>query len=58
MEDAKISVILYNELADAIEHALKDVKYGDVILLAGCQGMDDGAKIALDELQIKDKIYK
>jgi len=51
MEDAKISVILYNELADAIEHALKDVKYGDVILLAGCQGMDDGKELVYQELK-------
>ncbi|NLY43135.1 MAG: UDP-N-acetylmuramoyl-L-alanyl-D-glutamate--2,6-diaminopimelate ligase [Clostridiaceae bacterium] len=50
MRDAGIKVYLYEELPDAIAHALSTVEKGDVMLLAGCQGMDCGARIALEQL--------
>ncbi|MBA2174980.1 UDP-N-acetylmuramoyl-L-alanyl-D-glutamate--2,6-diaminopimelate ligase [Halobacillus locisalis] len=50
MNEAGIRVLLYKELDEAIEHALSDVQKDDVVLLAGCQGMDPGAKIALEQL--------
>ena len=50
MEEAGIRVTLYKELDDAIHHALSEAKVDDVVLLAGCQGMDSGAKIALEQL--------
>jgi UDP-N-acetylmuramoyl-L-alanyl-D-glutamate--2,6-diaminopimelate ligase len=50
MAKAGIKVHLYDELPDAILSALKDVQPGDVLLLAGCQGMDYGAQIALEQL--------
>jgi UDP-N-acetylmuramoyl-L-alanyl-D-glutamate--2,6-diaminopimelate ligase len=47
MSEANIKVNLYGELPDAISHALEQVEPGDLILLAGCQGMDYGAEAAL-----------
>jgi UDP-N-acetylmuramoyl-L-alanyl-D-glutamate--2,6-diaminopimelate ligase len=47
MKEAEIKVNLYDELPEAIHHALDEVKAGDLVLLAGCQGMDYGAEIAL-----------
>lgn len=37
-------------LAEAVEKGLADADEGDIILLAGCQGMDAGARIALQSL--------
>ncbi|WP_308637087.1 Mur ligase family protein [Paenibacillus silvisoli] len=51
MQGAGIEVKLYNELPDAIAFALSKAGRGDLILLAGCQGMDPGAEIALNMLK-------
>ncbi|WP_066295173.1 Mur ligase family protein [Bacillus sp. FJAT-29937] len=51
MKDADIKVQLYDELPDAIENALSKAEAGDLILLAGCQGMDHGAEIALHQIE-------
>lgn len=51
MDEAGIKVHLYEELPDAIERSLGEVTDGDLLLLAGCQGMDYGAKIALEQLE-------
>ncbi|REJ09953.1 Mur ligase family protein [Halobacillus trueperi] len=64
MEEAGIHVDLYKELDDAIHHALSEAEKDDVVLLAGCQGMDPGAKIALEQLNKKrpemdeEKLFK
>lgn len=50
MEKANIGVRLYTELPDAINDALSNATKGDLVLLAGCQGMDYGAEIALESL--------
>lgn len=50
MNEANIKVHVYDELSDAIYEGLSLAKENDLVLLAGCQGMDDGAKIALDKL--------
>ncbi|WP_341534023.1 UDP-N-acetylmuramoyl-L-alanyl-D-glutamate--2,6-diaminopimelate ligase [Sporosalibacterium faouarense] len=50
ISDAGIKVQLYEELPQAISHALKNVGDNDVVLLSGCQGMDYGAQIALEQL--------
>lgn len=50
MNKNNIKVHLYDELKDAISYALSKTAKDDVVLLAGCQGMDYGAKIALEEL--------
>ncbi len=50
MAAAGIKVYLHEELADAIGHGLSSVEAGDVMILAGCQGMDYGAKIALEQV--------
>ncbi|QED46262.1 Mur ligase family protein [Cytobacillus dafuensis] len=51
MGEAKINVNLYDELPDAIAEALSKAEAGDLILLAGCQGMDHGAEVALHQLE-------
>lgn len=48
MEENGIKVIFFEELKDAIAYSLKDVGKGDIVMLAGCQGMDHGGKIALE----------
>ncbi|MBN2796871.1 MAG: UDP-N-acetylmuramyl-tripeptide synthetase [Clostridia bacterium] len=53
MAEAKIKVHLYDELPDAIHHALDKVQPKDVILLAGCQGMDYGCNIIINQLEIR-----
>lgn len=50
MAEAGIKVNLYDELPEAIHHALENVEAEDLVLLAGCQGMDFGAEIALLKL--------
>lgn len=52
MDEAGINVHLYEELPEAIEHSLGEVTNDDLVLLAGCQGMDYGAKIALEQLEV------
>lgn len=42
---------LFDELPDAIQEGLLDVEDEDILLLAGCQGMDFGAKLALEQLK-------
>lgn len=49
---SKLKLELYENLSDAIGEALNRAKEDDVILLAGCQGMDYGASIALKKLKI------
>ena len=51
MVEAGIQVRLYDELPDAISDAISHVGHGDLLLLAGCQGMDPGAEIALKLLK-------
>lgn len=50
MAEAGLRVKLHEELPSAIAEALDRVEAGDLILLAGCQGMDFGAEIALQLL--------
>lgn len=57
MSNAGIKVNLYEELDDAIAHALNIAEKGDLILLAGCQGMDYGAEVALTQIHEKRKGY-
>lgn len=45
--------MLYPTLEGALQCALEKVQTGDVILLAGCQGMDAGARLCLEMLQAK-----
>lgn len=50
MNKGHIKVDLYDELPDAIVRAIFEANPGDLILLAGCQGMDYGAEIALNQI--------
>lgn len=57
MEASDIEVHLYDKLQSAIKHAVDKAGEGDIIMLAGCQGMDHGARIALEILsQIKPEL--
>ena len=51
MAAAGVRVRLYDELPDAISDAISRTGRGDLLLLAGCQGMDPGAAIALKLLE-------
>ncbi len=50
MTAAGIQVHLYEQLDAAIAEGLVEIDRGDVLLLGGCQGMDFGAKIALEQI--------
>jgi UDP-N-acetylmuramoyl-L-alanyl-D-glutamate--2,6-diaminopimelate ligase len=50
MANTGIKIEIFEELPDAISLALSRAQEGDLILLAGCQGMDFGAKIVLEQL--------
>lgn len=64
MKPTGMDIRLYNTLEDAISYALENVGDKDIIMLAGCQGMDHGGKIALDLIREKrpeisdDELYK
>ena len=59
MTAAGIKIHLYKELPDAIAYGLSSIGPGDVMILAGCQGMDYGGKIALEQLnQLRPDIDK
>lgn len=47
--DLKTTII--DELKPAIKYAIDQAEKGDVILLAGSQGMDHGARVALDYIK-------
>lgn len=51
VEAENMQVILYDELDEAIYQGIEKTKQQDLLLLAGCQGMDKGAEIALKELR-------
>ncbi|WP_449354921.1 Mur ligase family protein [Virgibacillus natechei] len=54
MAEADINVHLYDELPDAINESLNKAVEDDLVLLAGCQGMDYGAGVVLDQLSPED----
>lgn len=54
MNKNKIDVKLYNTLEESVRKIIKCAKKGDVILMAGCQGMDKGAYFAIDEIILND----
>lgn len=53
LEGNGIKVIQFKELPEAINYSLSKVGLNDLLLLAGCQGMDEAAEIALKELESK-----
>lgn len=57
MKESDIYVELHENLENAIEEVLKNTNKNDAVLLAGCQGMDYGANIALHKLaQLKPEV--
>ncbi|MFO8069263.1 MAG: UDP-N-acetylmuramyl-tripeptide synthetase [Alkalibacterium sp.] len=54
MERAQIKVSFFEELEDALAAGLKRVGPGDLFLISGARGMDDGAKICLELLMEMD----
>lgn len=44
LKNNNIETVYFNELKDGINNILKKAQSGDIVLLAGCQGMDKGAK--------------
>ncbi|MDW7728487.1 MAG: UDP-N-acetylmuramyl-tripeptide synthetase [Bacillota bacterium] len=52
MDEAGIKTEIYAELPDAIGRGLAETESGDVLLLAGCQGMDYGASVCLGQIHV------
>lgn len=53
MGENGIDVDIIDTLSNSIEEVVQDVKEGDVLLLAGCQGMDKGAGFLFETLNKK-----
>lgn len=51
MKEANIKVNYFEELPEAIAFSLENIKKDDVLLLAGCQGMDYGCNIVLNQIE-------
>ncbi|MDO5718904.1 MAG: UDP-N-acetylmuramyl-tripeptide synthetase [Tissierellia bacterium] len=64
MDEAGIEYELMDNLHESIDAVLNKAEEGDLVLLAGCQGMDFGAKIALENISArypekdKDKLFE
>ncbi len=50
MSKAGIQIEIFEKLSDAINRGLSSTEKDDVLLLAGCQGMDYGASLCLEEI--------
>lgn len=50
MKKNDIEVIHHDRLDDGIYDVIKEVEEGDLLLLAGCQGMDPGGRILLEKI--------
>lgn len=63
MDETGVKAEIYEQLPEAIAHGLSLTNPGDVLLLAGCQGMDYGAGICLENIHhlkphlSKDKVF-
>ncbi|RVU55261.1 Mur ligase family protein [Anaerosphaera multitolerans] len=57
MKENNIDVEIFDTLEESIEAVLETAEKEDVVLFAGCQGMDKGAKFACDFL-IEHKLVK
>ncbi|EFI42252.1 Mur ligase family protein [Peptoniphilus sp. oral taxon 386] len=61
MEKYNINVKVFDNLENSVYEILKTADKGDVVLFAGCQGMDKGAKFAYNYLKsnnlMKDENY-
>jgi len=55
LEKSDLKVILFEELKESIYYAIDKAEPGDVILLAGSQGMDHGARVALEYIYKKNE---
>lgn len=53
MAMAGVDTVIYEELPEALAAGLAPLQAGDVLLMAGCQGMDPGARIALEQVYHK-----
>ncbi len=59
MKTSGLEVFIYKELPDAIASGLSNLGKNDVLLLAGCQGMDYGASVCLNQIyQLKPHLPK
>lgn len=64
MDEGDIKVNIYEDLKESIEDTVDKIKPDDLLLLAGCQGMDYGCNIFLDVMANKkenvdlEKLYK
>jgi UDP-N-acetylmuramoyl-L-alanyl-D-glutamate--2,6-diaminopimelate ligase len=54
LEKSDLRVVLFEELKESIYYAIDKAEQGDVILLAGSQGMDHGARVALEYIYKKN----
>ncbi|MBP2025197.1 Mur ligase family protein [Peptoniphilus stercorisuis] len=50
MKENNIDVKVFDTLEESVKSIIDNAKSNDVVLLAGCQGMDKGAGFAVDEL--------
>ncbi len=53
MKAAGVKTTIYEELPEALAAGLSRLQAGDVMLMAGCQGMDHGARLVLEQIYRK-----
>lgn len=56
LEKNNIKYKIYDNLEEAVYNSIDQVKDEDVLLLAGCQGMDKGAKFVKEKLLKENKV--
>ncbi|MDU6032208.1 MAG: UDP-N-acetylmuramoylalanyl-D-glutamate--2,6-diaminopimelate ligase, partial [Peptoniphilus harei] len=56
LEKNKIDCKVYDTLEESINDAIDLLDQDDVLLLAGCQGMDKGAGFVKEKLLIENKV--
>lgn len=54
LKKSDLTVTMFDGLKESIRYAVDKAQPGDVILLAGSQGMDHGARVALEYIYEKD----
>lgn len=54
LDKSDLSYTIYDSLEDAISMGLSQAEPHDLVLLAGCQGMDHGGRVALNYLYLKN----
>jgi len=54
ISNSQIKLIIFDTIKEAVEYTMKKMSKGDILLLAGCQGMDHGAEEVLEFISLNN----